>query len=412
MNMRISNLLFFVYSIRIDEIKEVMIKMFRNLIIKYKLKFKNIKTDKISKKTLLISIGLIIFSLISLYFISTNEDLYNKPIAKITSISEEQSEKESDTGKIEPIKNQKVQAIIMNGIYKGKIIELNNTASFSQINDLDLKVKDEVFLLIQEDSNQGISSIKILDLKRDKYIVYIVNIFVILILLIGGTKGFRSLASVVVNIIVLFTIIQLFSKGYDLMTLSIIASIIFIVLSIMIVSGRNKKTLSAIIGTLVGTFICMLIAGIVIKLNSWSGIHFEDMEFLTHPPEEIFFIELIIGTLGGIMDIAISMSSAVKELYDENPQIEMKDIIKSAREIGQDIMGTMANTLVFAYISGSIPTIILLLRNGFPITYIININLSLEFMRALTGSIGIVLSIPITIYISIVILKNNKIGVL
>jgi len=384
--------------------------MFENLIIKDISKFKNIKTYKISKKTLVILIGVIIMSLLSLYFISTNEDLYNKPIAKITSLSEEQSQKESINGKMESIKNQKIQAIIMNGIYKGKTIEFNNITSLSQINDLDLKVKDEVFLLVESDADQKITSIKILDLKRDKYIVYIANIFVILILLIGGTKGFRSLASVVVNIIVLFTIIQLFSKGFDLMRLSIIASMIFIVLSILIVSGRNKKTLSAIIGTLAGTLISMLIAGVVIKLNNWSGIHFEDMEFLTHPPEEIFFIELIIGTLGGIMDIAISISSAIKELYDENPHIERKVLIKSVREIGQDIMGTMANTLLFAYLSGSIPTIILLLRNGLPITYIINFNLSLEFMRALTGSIGIVLSIPITICISIVILKNHKIG--
>ena len=110
------------------------------------------------------------------------------------------------------------------------------------------------------------------------------------------------------------------------------------------------------------------------------------------------------------MDIAISISSAIKELYDKNPNIERKALIKSSREIGQDIMGTMANTLVFAYLSGSIPTILLLLRNGMPITYIININLSLEFMRAIAGSIGIVLSIPITMYTSILILKNHKIG--
>ncbi|SQB11979.1 YibE/F family protein [Clostridium beijerinckii] len=73
-------------------------------------------------------------------------------------------------------------------------------------------------------------------------------------------------------------------------------------------------------------------------------------------------------------------------------------------------MGTMSNTLVFAYLSGSMPIILLLLRNGLPITYIININLSLEFMRALIGSIGIVLSIPITIFTSIAILKKHKIG--
>jgi len=383
--------------------------MVRNLINKV-LNFVVIKSNKISKKKLAIWVGIIIISLFSLLFISNNEGLYNKPIAKIISIDEQETDKKTDNGKIEPMKKQKIQALIMNGAYKGKTVELNNVTSFSQVNDLDLKKSDEVFLSIQCNDKQEITSAKILELKRDKYIVYIINIFIILILLIGGAKGFRSLASVFVNIVILFSIIELFTKGYYLMTFSIIASILFIIFSIIIVSGRNRKSISAIVGTLAGTFVSMLIAGIVIKINNWSGVHFEEMEFLTQPPETIFFIELMIGTLGAIMDIAISISSAVKELYDKNPNIHKKAIIKSSREIGQDIMGTMANTLVFAYLSGSIPTILLYLRDGVPITYIISINLTLEYMRAIVGSIGIVLSIPITIFTSILILKNHNIG--
>lgn len=90
--------------------------------------------------------------------------------------------------------------------------------------------------------------------------------------------------------------------------------------------------------------------------------------------------------------------------------IERKALIKSGMEIGKDIMGTMANTLVFAFISGSIPILLIWIKNSFPISYIISINFSLEIIRALTGSIGIVLSIPITLYISVIILKKNKIG--
>jgi uncharacterized membrane protein len=384
--------------------------MTKNLISEYLLKLKDNENERVHKKNIIILTLLIAVLLFSAYFISTNENLYNNTIAKITSIAENESNEETTNGKIEPIKNQKIEAIIMNGIYKEKSIELNNTTSFSQVDDLDLKVNDEVFISIESNDKQEITSAKILELKRDNYVIYIVDIFVALILLVGGMKGFKSLVSVIVNIVILFAIIGLFSIGYDLTIVSIIGSILFILLSLLIVSGRNRKTASAIVGTLVGTLASMLIAGIVIKINNWSGIHFEEMEFLTHPPEKIFFIELIIGTLGGIMDIAISISSAIEELYDKNPNMEIKDIIKSAREIGQDIMGTMANTLVFAYLSGSIPIILLLLRNGLPITYIININLSLEFMRALIGSIGIVLSIPITIFTSIAILKNHKIG--
>ena len=93
-----------------------------------------------------------------------------------------------------------------------------------------------------------------------------------------------------------------------------------------------------------------------------------------------------------------------------NTDIDTKVLIKSGMEIGKDIMGTMSNTLVFAYISGSIPMILLLLKNGYSTLNIINFNISLEIIRALTGSIGIVISIPVTLYISVILLRRNKIG--
>lgn len=368
------------------------------------------KDNKRDKHILIASMLLIIISVLSLIFISTNENLYNKTIAKITSVTEKESQIGDLQGKSEQIKKQQIKATIMNGHDKGKEIQLENTTSYSQVNDLELKVNDEVFVSIQENADKQIISAKILDLKRDKYIVYITIIFILLILLIGGLKGFRSMVSVVINIIIFSIIIEMFLKGYNLTLISVLASILFIILSIAIVCGINKKTLSAIAGTLAGTLISMLITIVVIQINHWNGIHFEEMEFLTHPPEQIFIIEILIGTLGGIMDIAISISSSIKEIYDKNPNVETKALVKSGKEIGKDIMGTMANTLVFAYVSGSIPMILLLLRNGFSISYIVNINLSLEIIRAITGSLGIVLSIPITIYTTVMLFKNHKIG--
>ncbi|WPC43503.1 YibE/F family protein [Clostridium sp. JS66] len=366
---------------------------------------------KKNKFTSIVAISLVLICGIIYCFTSNNENYYDKTIAKITYIKETPSKITNINGDVEQITKQQIKSIIMNGKFKGQEIGLENLSSYSGVNNLNLKVGDEVFISTQQDANNKIISAKILDLKRDKYIVYITSIFIFLILLVGGFKGFRSLASVIINIIIFCIIVKLFIHGYNLIVISIVASLLFVILSISIVCGTNKKTLSAILGTIAGTLLSMLIAVFVIQLNHWSGIKFEEMEFLTHPPEQIFYIEILIGTLGSIMDIAISISSSIKELCDKNPNIESKVLINSGKEIGKDIMGTMTNTLVFAYISGSIPLILLLLKNGFSIFYIISINLSLEFVRALTGSIGIILSIPITIYISVILFKNHKIGV-
>lgn len=366
--------------------------------------------NNINKKKLVWLSGLFIIFIFSIIFVNNNEKYYKRPIAKILSINESYTDKAIDNGKTEQMKIQKIQkikAIIINGEFKGKIIDLNNKTSFSNANDLDLKENDEVFIKINNDVNN--LSFNITDFKRDKYMVYILSIFVMLAIIIGGTKGFLSLVSVFINIIITFTLIVQFAESSYLIPISLGASILFIVSSILIVCGKSNKSFSAIIGTLSGTFVSILISGTVIYLNNWNGIHFEEMDYLTIPPESIFFVELIVGTLGGIMDIAISIASAVTELYSKNPDIDNKTLIKSVKEIGQDIMGTMSNTLVFAYIGGSIPTILLYLRNNIPLTYILHLNLSLEYMRAIVGSIGIVTSIPITMFTSIIIYKYNKI---
>lgn len=373
--------------------------------------FKDITKNEVSRRSFILALLLIIVSILSFYFVSANENYYDKTIAKIISITGKESSQKDVSGRYdEQGQSQQINAVVLNGIHKGKTIELQYVASDSQAYRMNFKVNDEVFVRIIEDDKKEIKSSEILDFKRDKYIAYIVIMFVLAILIIGGMKGFRSLISVVVNIAIFSAVIELFIYGYNLLAIASIASFLFIIVSISIVSGMNKKTVSAIIGTIAGTIFSMLIAAVVILITHSNGIHYEEMEFLTHPPEQIFYIEILIGTLGAIMDIAISISSAIKELYDRNPDIERKVLIHSGKEIGKDIMGTMSNTLVFAYISGSIPMILLWLKNGYSIYDIVGYNLSLEIIRALTGSIGIVISIPLTLYISVMLLKNHRIG--
>lgn len=353
-------------------------------------------------------IGLIICTVIfavSFYCTSRNEEFYNKDIAKVIQINIINSKISDMNGKSESIKKQKIEAVIMNGKYKNQKIKLENVTSYSEVNDLNLKVNDEIFVSVYK-NKEGQISAKLLDFKRDKYILRIAMVFVVFMLIVGGYKGLRSLVSVTINVFILVILVELFSHGANLTLLSIIASVLFILLSILIVCGVSRKTLSSIVSTFICTFVTMLIAILIIKMRNWSGVHFEEMEFLTHPPESIFIIELLIGTLGGIMDIAISISASLNEIYNKNLDIDKKELIASGKEVGKGIMGTMTNTLVFAYVSGSIPIILLLMSNGYSISYIININLSLEIIRALVGSIGIVLSIPISIYTSTAFLKD------
>lgn len=364
------------------------------------------------KKTrnLTIIVCFLFFISIALYSaVSNNEWRYSNPIAKVVSVVNSEGEMAEDMiGNSEQIIKQTIAAIVMNGKHKGETIQLENNTSYTGAYDIDIRAGDEVFLIYEEDENGRILNPEAKGLKRDKHLVYIVLIFSFLILLIGGMKGFRSLLSVFMNVAIFTLATGFYLAGHNIYAVFVAASIAFVVVSVLLVCGVNKKSISAILGTFVSTIFSMVLVFIVLYVTGGKGMHFESMEFGLGNYEEIFLVEILIGTLGGVMDLAVSISSAIQELKEHNPDISSTEMIKSGMEIGKDTMGTMANALLFAYISGSIPMIIMWMANDVSLITILNFNLSLEVIRALVGSIGAVMSIPITIVVATQVFRRRS----
>ena len=125
--------------------------------------------------------------------------------------------------------------------------------------------------------------------------------------------------------------------------------------------------------------------------------------------DKIFMAEVLTGGLGAIIDVAVSMASAVEELVIKDDKISEKNLFISVREIGHDIMGTMINVLFFSFVSGSIPMIILQIKNSYKITTIVKLYMPFELIRFLVGAIGIVAAIPVAGFVSVKLLKKKNI---
>ncbi|MGQ4819673.1 YibE/F family protein, partial [Enterococcus faecium] len=61
------------------------------------------------------------------------------------------------------------------------------------------------------------------------------------------------------------------------------------------------------------------------------------------------------------------------------------------------VIGSMTNILLIDYISGSVPSLLLYLGNQGSFKETIEQHLSLEYLRVIAGSLGIVLSIPMSV---------------
>lgn len=360
------------------------------------------------KRKRIISICAVIFLLMAaMVFTYNNYFLYKEDVVKITAVkNEEVYEKEGLNGEVEKYYNQEITAIIKSGEYKGKSITLNNTCSYSGVKDEGYKKGNYLFVSLSGSEDK--LSANILSVKRDMYVMVLICVFILGIVIFAGKKGVLSIISIIMNIIIFTYALNEYVNGKDILKLCNLMIILFTMISLILASGINKQTVCAIISTLISVALIFIIYKIT--KENFEQPEYMMMEYITNPEhlDHIFMAGVLIGSLGAIMDVAISISVAVNELINKDKNISVKNLISSVKEIGYDIMGTMINVLFFTYMCGAIPMLILKIKNGYKFLSIIKFQIPFEIIRFLVGAIGIVVTIPISGFIAITILKKRR----
>lgn len=369
------------------------------------------RKKQINLKKWLLYIALIVLCITSIYFVHHNENYYDRPIAEVTDVKVTGTRDITDpNGNKDRLHEQEVHATVKNGPEKGKEILLSNTFSTSKAYDQEYKPGNDLFVSINEPDGQGQLKGSIDDVKRDTSLIIIAWVFIFLMALVGKRQGFYSLGTLCINAVILSFALDAYLSNdrIGLLAACGLAVVLFSSISLLLVNGFNRKTYAAVISTLVATFVTLVISFIVIKSTAANGLRYEEMQFLTRPTETVFMAGILVGCLGAIMDVAITLSSSIFTLYEKDPSISTKVLKEAGLEIGRDIMGTMTNIMFFVYISGAMPMLILYFKNASPLGFTLSMNLSLELARALTGGIGIVLAIPIGIAVSIYFVNKRR----
>ncbi|SDZ26542.1 Uncharacterized membrane protein [Evansella caseinilytica] len=370
------------------------------------------RLNKLSKKHFFLFVILALSFISSMLFVHHNHSFYERLIAEVIETELVDAAETIDMHNNEDMLfTQQIVAEIKNGEKKGQLIHLTNEFSSSGAYDHEFHTGHELFVSMDaEIADTGELTGTITDVKRDTHILIVAWMFIFILLLVGKKQGLYAIISLIVVAVLLSYALDVYIHTSDLSLLWIcsISVILFTVISLLLVGGFNEKTYAAIVATLLGTFSLLLITFLVMWLTSEKGLRYEEMQFLTRPPQMIFMAGVLIGALGAVMDVAITMSSSLFGLYDKNHSISVKALKTSGMEIGKDIMGTMTNILFFAYISGSIPMLVLYLMNASPVGFTLSMNLSLELARALAGGIGIVLTIPIGLYTTIFFVNRKR----
>ncbi len=296
------------------------------------------------------------------------------------------------------------KAQVLGGERRGKTVsviqEIDKTYAFCP-----RQVRQNDKILVESFNEGGETRFYFGDYVRITPLIWLLAVFCILIVVFSRMQGFKTIISLGFTCVSVFCVlIPAILNGHNVYFWSILVCAYITVMTLCIISGYNKKALCAGIGCISGVLCSGLVVLISDKFLNMTGLLEEESVYLyqLYPDNPIdlkavIFAMIIIGALGAVMDVSMSISSALSELKTKNPDIRASELMKSGFTIGRDMLGTMANTLVLAYIGSSLTSVLLLVAYNSSLGQVINKEMIIaEILQALAGSMGMLLTLPLT----------------
>ena len=307
---------------------------------------------------------------------------------------------------------QKVRVRMLTGVRKGE--ELDITSSSGYLFGAACKPGMKVIVMQSVAGDSTVASVYTQD--REGVIYIFALIYLLVLCLIGGKQGIKGCLGLVFTFFcVIFVYLPLVYLKYSPFWTAVFVCFITTLVTMYLIGGPTRKTCVATLGTLVGVILAGVSAWCFSKASGISGYNVSDIETLmtlwnTNRIQVggLLFSGLLISCLGAVMDVAMSISSAIDEIYRQNLSLSRKELFKAGLRVGRDMMGTDSNTLILAFAGSSVSTLLLDYSYNLPYQQIINSNnIGIAIMQGLAGSFGIVLSVPFTVLICTILFHKK-----
>ena len=260
------------------------------------------------------------------------------------------------------------------GVYQGKIIQLDNFQKTPQIIQQVLIVKftngpyngktatithdfsgypTELLysignlIFVQEFNNPPQRRFVVTGPVRDHVLYILIAIFALCIIIIAGFQGIRSIISLsLIFMIIFYALVPLVIRGSNPIVVTLVLAAISTIFTIFFVSGVNQKTVAAVIGTISGVVTAGVLAWYFGEITLLTGYSDESIQMLYYTASAVnfkglLFSGIVIGALGAIMDISVSIASSITEIKQSNPQISYNALVASGFRVGKDAISTM-----------------------------------------------------------------------
>jgi uncharacterized membrane protein len=267
----------------------------------------------------------------------------------------------------------------------------------------DYGVGDDVLVEISSDPEVGFVAIS--DRYRIPTLALLLGLFAGAVVIVGGWQGVRSLIALGLTLaVVVRIVVPLILAGWDPAWVAIVTATAVTAVTFVITEGLRRPTLAAGVGTAMSLSLVAVLASAFDALARFGPLRgSEDSAYLISLGGTsidlggVVLAAIIFGALGVLDDVTITQAATVQELHEADPVASRTTVAGRAMNVGRSHISATVNTLVLAYVGASLPLIILFVAGGQnPVLIGSQEIVAVEIVRALTGSIGIVVAVPIT----------------
>ena len=236
-----------------------------------------------------------------------------------------------------------------------------------------------------------------------------VAIFLLLMLLVGGEKGFYATLALAFSLVFLLkiTVPVIYSGGSPILA-GLAMVLVSTAVTVFLIYGLSPRGVLGIGVVLAGEFVACGLFLLFSLLLHLSGFKSSDAENLLVAAQNtglnistVLFAATMIASLGAVMDVAVSLLSALWEVRLADPDITGRGLWRAGLRMGRDMIGTMSNTLIFAFAGGSLTTLLVLMTYGTdPVQLLHSDYIALEMAHGLCGTCAVILTVPLASLVS------------
>ena len=333
--------------------------------------------------------------------------------ARVVSVDSQNLEKD-DTDPGRYLGTQQIQVEILEGEFKGQTVSIENYLTRT----LNVFAREGGLIVVCADVPDNAQPLfTVFNYYRVPAVWIIIAAFALMMIVIGRGKGVRALIGLAFTVLtVLFFMVQGIYHGLSPVIVSIFTAAVTAAVSLILLNGWSRKTLSAAVSTTAGVAMAGLLFAGSSALLHISGYNTDAAQTLLLVSrstglsiKNLIFAATLIASLGAVMDVGMSISSALYELSQANRKLTRRQLFSSGMQIGRDMIGTMSNTLILAYVGTSLSTMLSLLAYGYELQQLVNSDyLAVELAQGLCSTMGVILTVPIASAVSSAVFRREK----